>query len=97
MMLIVMLWWRKSVCWLWPLLQPRALCLHGSRNDRVQVLNEVLFAQQLRPFGSMTLLVTSTEILTNEGSLAVREVAVIYLLGIVCCMVSASFRPVRYV
>lgn len=92
----MMLWWLKSVWRLWPLLQPRALCLHGSRDDRIQVLYEVFFAQQLRPLGGVAFFVTSTEILTHERSLTVGEVAVIYLLGIVCRMLSASFRPWQY-
>lgn len=54
------------------------------RHNRVQIVHvEGVFAQQLRASGCVSLLVSCAEVLTHEGSVAIGEIAVVDLLGVV--------------
>jgi hypothetical protein len=57
---------------------------HGGRNDRVEVVHEGVLAEQLRASRRMSLLVPCTQVLTDKGAVALGEIAVVDLLGIVC-------------
>ena len=63
--------------------QTRLLGLHGGGDDWIEVLHKVLFPQQLRTPRSVAFLVPGTEILTDKGAMAVWEVAVVDLFGVI--------------
>jgi hypothetical protein len=63
----------------------RSLAAQRCRHDRVQVVHvEGVLAQQLRASSGVSLLVSRAKVLSDKRAVAVGEVAMVNLLGIVC-------------